>query len=77
MASDSAPIPPFRGALPPNPEKIGAIELTRAINEQATGKAPGADGIMMEVYKNLPAVRPVMLELFNHVYCSGEIPALF
>ena len=31
---------------------------------------------MMEVYKKLPALHPVMLEMFNHIHCSGEIPAL-
>ena len=63
---------PHAGPLP-----IREVELIRAIQEQSSGKAPGADGILMEVYKKLPALRPDLLELFNQIFQSGNIPCLF
>ena len=68
------PLRPFRALLLPKQEIIEPLELRRAIHEQASGKAPGADGILMGLYKNLPAPQPELLELFNTIYESGAIP---
>ena len=72
-----SPLPPFRAPLPPKPEPIQYVELIRAIQEQASGKAPGADGIDMEIYKKIPAMHPEMLDMFNEIYRTGVIPHLF
>uniref|UniRef100_A0A0K8TJ15 Reverse transcriptase domain-containing protein n=1 Tax=Lygus hesperus TaxID=30085 RepID=A0A0K8TJ15_LYGHE len=56
-------------------EPISLDELKRAISSFKNGKAAGVDGIICEIYKNLPDCWLMkIVELFNHILESCSVP---
>lgn len=58
--------------------EISMSELSTALLKAANNKAPGPDRISNEFYKNAPTEFQIrMLEMFNYIYETGEIPQSF
>ena len=50
------------------------VEITKAVGDSATGKAPGPDGLPGDLFKLLPAVIPVVTRLAKTAVRTGNIP---
>ena len=70
------PLSPFRERLLGVHETVMAVEVAKAIRGMTSGKAPGPDGFPTEIYKNLPALIPVLARLTNLIYATGVFPKL-
>ena len=46
-----------------------------SISHLPTRKAPGPDGLLVELYKKLTSLHPYLLKLLNDIYRTGAIPA--
>lgn len=67
------PLPPFRERIQDDFEPILPIEVTKAIQQLPSNKAPGPDGVLTEIYKNLPSLAPYRT-LINESYRTGVTP---
>ena len=47
----------YQGRMTGPFEEIRMVEMTKAINSLAVGKAAGPDGIPIELYQEIPAMR--------------------
>uniref|UniRef100_A0A3B3YM34 Reverse transcriptase domain-containing protein n=1 Tax=Poecilia mexicana TaxID=48701 RepID=A0A3B3YM34_9TELE len=56
-------------------EKLSVEELKMALSHMNSGKAPGPDGLPIELYKKFPdKLLPPLLEAFNESYEKGTLP---
>ena len=53
---------------------ITTVEVRKAVATMARKKAAGDDGLVAELFQNLPCTIPVMLKMFNLVLFKGRIP---
>jgi hypothetical protein len=53
-------------------------EVTKAIKTMASGKAPGADGLPLDIFKNAgPHMARRLTRLFGQIWEQGEVPQEF
>ena len=56
---------------------ITYFEVKSALEDMKNGKSPGPDGIVVEIYKNVPEniLLPLLLELYNSILKTGKFPS--
>ena len=72
--ADAQPLSPFRGRVLEELEPVERIEVDKAVDSMALGKAPGPNGVPAEMYARLPAMRETPVLFFNAVLRTGKLP---
>jgi hypothetical protein len=65
------PSVPFPGIEVP---KISDKTFRSVLNQKSPSSAPGPDKIPYTLYKNCPALHPIIIALFNKILDSGDFP---
>ena len=53
---------------------VRAVEVAKAIDSMGTSKSPGPDGLLAEVFKNMPSLTQPLATLFTKILERGAIP---
>ena len=68
------PLSPFREPIREGFAEVRPVEVRKAIQQLASNRAPGPDGLPSEIYKNLPSLAPYLTALINAIYNTGVLP---